>query len=78
MDNDKKNIFISCGFKEQIFDEWGEAYEFSYYEREDLPFYVWEDDGFIVVNIGMEYRIDESKIPLTEKNLNRLVKAFNP
>lgn len=46
------------------------------YKREDFPFTMYEENGFLIVS-HEEYVLSEGKIPATNQSVVLLLKAFN-
>lgn len=67
----QQNVFEKCGCEEDTEFE-------GLYTHPKLPFEMYEDNGTLALGINLEYRVDKGNIPLTEKNLNALIEAFNP
>jgi hypothetical protein len=65
------NVFEQLGCRED------REYKGLYY-HDMLPFEMSDNDGFLRLEIHLEYLVSDKKIPLTKDNLQRLINSFNP
>lgn len=48
------------------------------YYHDKLPFEMSDNNGFLRLQVNLEYCVSDSKIPLTKENLQKLIDTFNP
>jgi hypothetical protein len=65
------NVFEKTGCREDS------DYKGIYYHK-NLPFELSDNNGFLMLQVTLEYVVSNNKIPTTEESIKKLIDTFNP